>query len=78
VGACQYSRPDWVFIKVHTHGASSTRELEEAIGPQFDAALTSMEKRYNDGTHYILHYVTAREMHNLIRAAADGKQGDPL
>jgi hypothetical protein len=24
-----------------------------------------------------LHYVTAREAYNLIRAAADGKQGEP-
>jgi hypothetical protein len=70
-------RPDWVFIKVHTHGASSVADLEETLGPHFDQALTYMEKRYNDGTHYILHYVTAREAYNLIRAAADGKRGDP-
>jgi hypothetical protein len=36
-----------------------------------------MEKTYNDGTHYVLHYVTAREAFNLARAAVDGKQGDP-
>jgi hypothetical protein len=70
-------RPDWVFIKVHTHGASSVADLEETLGPHFDQALTYLEKRYNDGVHYILHYVTAREAFNLIRAAADGKRGDP-
>jgi hypothetical protein len=70
-------RPDWVFIKVHTHGASSVPDLEETLGPHFDQALTYMEKRYNDGAHYILHYVTAREAYNLIRAAVDGKRGDP-
>jgi hypothetical protein len=70
-------RPDWVFIKVHTHGAGSVADLEETLGPHFDQALTYMEKRYNDGAHYILHYVTAREAYNLIRAAADGKRGDP-
>src|ERR1022692_2302846 len=42
-----------------------------------DGALTYMEKAYNDGAHYVLHYVTAREAFNLARAAADGKQGDP-
>ena len=36
-----------------------------------------MEKAYNDGTRYVLHYVTAREAFNLARAAVDGKHGDP-
>ena len=36
-----------------------------------------MERAYNDGTHYVLHYVTAREAFNVARAAVDGKQGDP-
>ena len=42
-----------------------------------DQALTYMEKTYNDGARYVLHYVTAREAFNLARAAVDGKQGDP-
>jgi hypothetical protein len=70
-------RPDWVFIKVHGHSASSAADLEETLGPHFDQALTYMETRYNDGAHYALHYVTAREAYNLIRAAADGKRADP-
>jgi hypothetical protein len=70
-------RPDWVFIKVHSHAGSSVEDLEETLGPHFENALTYLETRYNDGTHYVLHYVTAREVYNLIRAAADGKQGDP-
>jgi hypothetical protein len=70
-------RPDWVFIKVNSHAASSVADLEETLGPHFDQALTYMETRYNDSVHYVLHYVTAREVYNLIRAAADGKRGDP-
>ena len=70
-------RPDWVFLKVHGHAASSVGDLEETLGPHFDAALTYLESHYNDGVHYVLHYVTAREAYNLIRAAADGKRGDP-
>ncbi len=34
-------------------------------------------QRYNDGRNYRLHYVTAREMFNIARAAMDGKSGDP-
>jgi hypothetical protein len=70
-------RPEWQFLKVHTHGAESQEEASEDLGPHFDAALTHLETRYNDGTRYILHYVTAREAYNLARAAADGKTGDP-
>jgi len=70
-------RPDWVLIKAHGHAASSTQDLEETLGTDFDNALTYLETRYNDGEHYRLHYVTAREVYNLIRAGAEGKQGDP-
>jgi hypothetical protein len=70
-------RPDWVFVKVHGHAASSIADLEETLGPHFENALSYLEQRYNDGVHYVLHYVTAREAYNLIRAAADGRQGDP-
>ena len=70
-------RPDWIFVKVNGHAASSTPDLEETLGPHFDQALKYMETKYNDGARYTLHYVTARETYNLIRAAADGKQGDP-
>ncbi len=70
-------RPEWQFLKVHAHGAESDLEAGESLGAHFEAALTHMETRYNDGKQYILHYVTAREAFNLARAAADGKSGDP-
>jgi hypothetical protein len=70
-------RPDWQFLKVHTHGAQSDADASETLGPHFDSALTHLETAYNDRTHYILHYITAREAFNLVRAAIDGKRGDP-
>jgi hypothetical protein len=70
-------RPEWRFIKIHTHGASNKVDADEILGPELDQALSYMEKAYNDGAHYVLHYVTAREAFNLARAAVDGKQGDP-
>jgi hypothetical protein len=70
-------RPDWQFVKIHGHGVESPEDVTEWTGPRFDSALTHFEKTYNDGTHYVLHYVTAREAYNLVRAAADGKTGDP-
>ena len=70
-------RPEWRFIKIHTHGASLKADADEILGPEMDQALTYMEKTYNDGARYVLHYITAREAFNLARAAVDGKQGDP-
>jgi hypothetical protein len=70
-------RPDWQFIKVHAHGAQDDANATEALGLHFEAALAQFEVAYNDRNHYVLHYVTAREAYNLVRAAAAGKTGDP-
>jgi hypothetical protein len=70
-------RPDWQFVKVHGHTAQDIANATETLGPHFEAALSHLEHAYNDGTRYVLHYVTAREAYNLVRAATDGKTGDP-
>jgi hypothetical protein len=69
-------RPEWVFVKVHTHGAPEKQaaSLLGAGGHQMHEELTT---RYNDGQRWKLHYVTAREMYNIAAAAMDGKSGDP-
>ena len=61
-------RPDWQFVKVHGHTAQDDANATETLGQHFEAALTHFEKAYNDRTHYVLHYVTAREAYNLARA----------
>jgi hypothetical protein len=38
---------------------------------------TYLEQRYNDGSDYVLHYVTAREMYNIAKAAEAGMTGNP-
>lgn len=70
-------RPDWVFVKVFAHGISTAGDVEASLGPGFEAALRELETRYNDGTTYRLHYVTAREAYNLALAANDGVRGEP-
>ena len=67
---------DWKFIKLHTHGGREMR-WDANFGEPAEQAFTYLEERYNDGNEYILHYVTAREMYNIIRAAEAGKEGDP-
>jgi hypothetical protein len=36
-----------------------------------------LETKYNDGENYILHYVSAREMYNIAKAAETGNDGNP-
>jgi len=66
--------PNWIFVKIFCHGAQdhaslcskSTEEMYEYLG-----------EKYNDGKKYRLHYVTARECYNIIKAAEDNKSGNP-
>lgn len=69
-------RPDWIFVKVHAHGANES-EHAVLLGKPMDSMFSYLESRYNDGKDYVLHYVTAREMYNMVRAAEDGKCGNP-
>lgn len=69
-------RPEWVFVKVFTHSArEDSREV--VCGTDMDLVHTYLEKKYNDGENYLLHYVTAREAHNIVKAAEAGKTGNP-
>ncbi len=68
-------RPDWLFIKLHCHGMDSRHE-EAMLGSAmqtFMCELTNGAEERNE----ILHFVSAREMVNIILAACDGKEGNP-
>jgi len=67
-------RPEWVFVKVHTHGAIE-HTAESLLGDGGRAMHAALASHVRDGSR--LHYVTAREMFNVARAAMDGKAGDP-
>lgn len=69
-------RPEWVFVKIHTHGTQE-RDIDTLLGAEMDAMHTHLESAYNDGSNHVLHYVTAREMYNIIKAAEAGKSGNP-
>ena len=69
-------KPEWVFIKIHTHGAQEG-DMETCLGTPCDEMFNYLESRYNDGNAYVLHYVTAREMYNIIKAAEAGERGNP-
>jgi len=69
-------KPEWMFIKLHTHGAPENHH-DALLGSSADSMYTYFETTYNDGNEYILHYVTAREMYNIIKAAEAGETGNP-
>jgi hypothetical protein len=69
-------RPEWVFVKLHTHGAPE-RNAEVLLGDAMYRFHDALGRAHNDGERWKLHYVTAREMFNVARAAMDGKDGDP-
>ena len=67
---------EWIFVKVHCHGTQEW-DHDALLGPEADAMYEYLEKTYNDGEKYKLHYVTARECYNIIKAAEAGEKGDP-
>jgi hypothetical protein len=69
-------RPEWVFVKVHTHGAQE-RDMDTLLGAPMRRAFEYLGRRYNDGREWKLHYVSAREAYNIAKAAEAGLAGDP-
>jgi len=67
-------KTDWLFCKLHTHGAQDL-----VMGQLFDKGwyermFSHLEENYNDESRFILHYVSAREMVNIIKALENGHE----
>jgi len=69
-------KPEWLFIKVHTHGTQE-RDMDVLLGKPVDDMFSYLEEKYNDSKQYQLHYVNSREMYNIIKAAEANKVGSP-
>ena len=50
---------------------------QQLLGRPGRAMHEALAAHYNDGSQFALHYVTAREMFNVARAAMDGHRGNP-
>ncbi len=68
------TRPDWYFVKLHTHGAPEGNQ-RVLLGESMVDFHRSLARRANEDPSFRFHYVTAREMYNLARAAEAGWQG---
>jgi len=69
-------KPDWIFIKVHTHGTQE-KDMDVLLGKPVDDMFSYLEAKYNDGERHQLHYVNSREMYNIIKAAEANETGSP-
>lgn len=69
-------RPDWVFVKLHTHGCMPANQAV-LLGSAMRQAHQLLQQEFNDGQNWQLHYVTAREMANLVKATEANLSGPP-
>jgi hypothetical protein len=76
IGIHVEGRPEWVVVKIHTHGTQEP-DMPTLLGQSMGDAFTYLENKYNDGVEWKLHYVSARETYNIIKAAEAGHEGDP-
>jgi hypothetical protein len=68
-------RPDWLFIKLHCHGMDPRHEDAMLGAPmqEFLRELVAGAEERNE----VLHFLSAREMVNVVLAACDGREGNP-
>jgi hypothetical protein len=68
------SRPDWLFVKLYTHGATEANQ-QVLLGDAMVEFHRSLAKRAAGDSQFCFHYVAAREMYNIARAAEAGWEG---
>jgi hypothetical protein len=69
-------RPDWIFIKLYSHGffaADQSAMIGEGMQRFLETALEESERT----GEFKLHFATAREAFNIAMAAVDGHSGAP-
>lgn len=67
-------RPDWFFVKLHTHGGPEKNQ-QVLLGEPMVRFHKELAARAACDRDFCFHYVTAREMYNLVRAAESGWNG---
>ncbi len=67
-------RPDWFFVKLHAHGGPE-HDHATLLGEPMVKFHEDLTKLARENPKFHVHYVTAREMVNCIKAAEAGYQG---
>ena len=68
-------RPEWTFVKLHCHGAPPPNS-GVFLGEPYRAFHQHLAETYTEANGWRLHYVTARELVNILHAAEDGHSGN--
>ncbi|MBO0701213.1 MAG: hypothetical protein J2P46_22640, partial [Zavarzinella sp.] len=71
------TRPDWFFVKLHTHGANEAN-MPVLLGEPMARFHQLLRDRADRDPAFRFHYVTAREMYNLAVAAEASHTGNVL
>lgn len=66
------NKPEWTFIKVYSHGIQSSDIVSDHLTEMLQYLLAVSSERNSK-----LHFMTAREAYNVVKAAEAGLQGDP-
>lgn len=64
--------PNWIVVKVHTHGCVA-ENANLLLSERMEWAI----RMVSTSESWTPHFVSARELYNIIRAAEDGHRGDP-
>ena len=68
-------RPDWLFVKLHCHSMDPTQR-DAVMGRAMQRFLSGLVEGAAERQE-VIHFVTARQMVNMIWAACDGREGNP-
>ncbi len=69
-------RGDWLFMKLHCHGMDP-RDHDVMLGEPMREFIRDLSEGTNNHNRDKVHFVTAREMTNIVLAACDGRDGNP-
>ena len=69
-------RPDWLFVKLHTHGAQE-QNMEMLLGGPMRQLHRDLREVNLQNPTFRYHYVTAREMAALVHQAEERHSGAP-
>ncbi|MBT4814575.1 MAG: hypothetical protein HOJ57_13940 [Lentisphaerae bacterium] len=69
-------RPEWRVVKLHTHGGLP-RNMSVLLGKEMERFYSTLPGRIADGRALRYHFVTARELVNILHAAEAGHSGNP-
>lgn len=70
-------RPEWIFIKLHLHGCNPKTYKMLFEEGAFQCMQESFKRFCSDECNAECHYVSSREMYNIIKAAEAGLAGNP-